>query len=170
MAAQSRARTRPGRQAKPGDVTGRKREELAREHSEELKAREGEISLITAERTRSENEDIIDLETREIIKDDGSVLKMDDEDEDEGPRLIGSSTATMEIEELPDPKEEQAKNGKVVHAHTVEYLNEKVVVRVNCDLEEVTLGYGNIFSFVEGRRYRVPRWVAMHLEEKGLTW
>ena len=53
---------------------------------------------------------------------------------------------------------------------SVEYLEEKVVVRVNCDLEDVTLGYGNTYTFLAGRRYRVPRWIADHLEERGLTW
>jgi hypothetical protein len=164
-------RTRPGRQARPGDVTGRKREELAREHSEEIKAREGEISLLTQAAARSVDEDIIDLETREVINaNSGAVTRMDeDDDDDDAPRLIGSSTATMQIEELPDPQAQAQANG-VVHAQTVEYLNEKVVVRINTDLEDITLGYGNTFTFLEGRRYRVPRWVASWLDERGLTW
>lgn len=162
-------RTRPGRQARPGDVTGAKREALAREHSDEIKAREGEISLLTAEKTRSEDEDIIDPLERVLISDvDGSVRKMDPEPEDEGPRFINPSGSAVEIEELPDEK--TADKARVVRAETAEYLNEKVIIRVNCDLEDVTLGYGTTVSFLEGRRYRVPRWVERHLAEKGLTW
>lgn len=169
MAAQSR--TRPGRQARPGDVTGQKREALAREHSEEIKAREGQLTMLTQEKQRSVDEDIIDLETNEVINaTTGVATKMDEDDEDEAPRLIGSSTSTLDIEELPDPKPQVDDRGNVVLAQSVEYLNEKVVIRVNCDLEDVTLGYGNTFTFLEGRRYRVPRWVQQWLEERGLTW
>lgn len=162
-------RTRPGQQARPGDVTGRKREALAREQSEADKERQNELTMVTAEKRRARDEDIIDPETREVINDStGVVTTMDDEDEDEAPRLIG--TGDMKIEELPDQKPATVGPGVVVQNPTQEYLNEKVVVRVNADLEEVTLGYGRTYSFLEGRRYRVPRWVAQHLEERGLTW
>lgn len=152
-------RTRPGQQARHGDATGRKREELQREHSEELAARENEIALVNAEHTRSHDEDVIDPATREIIKQDGSILRMD-ADTDDAPRVIGTGDAAIEELDEPAPTPGAA----------VPDLNEKVVIRVNADLEDVTLGYGNVYSFIEGRRYRVPRWVADHLDSKGLIW
>lgn len=42
-----------------------------------------------------------------------------------------------------------------------------VEFRVNETLEDVTIGVGTNFSFEEGRRYRAPRYVRDHLEEKG---
>jgi hypothetical protein len=45
-----------------------------------------------------------------------------------------------------------------------------VEVRINTDLEDVTIGAGNNFNFKEGGKYRVPLHVAQHLEEKGYVW
>lgn len=43
-------------------------------------------------------------------------------------------------------------------------------IRVNANLEAVTIGVGNTFDFEEGRKYRVPKAVADHLEEKHYVW
>jgi hypothetical protein len=43
-------------------------------------------------------------------------------------------------------------------------------LRVNTDLEEVTIGAGNHYNFLEGRNYIVPAHVYNHLEEKGYVW
>lgn len=45
-----------------------------------------------------------------------------------------------------------------------------VEIRVNMDLEDVTIGAGNNMSFKEGQRYKVTAHVAAHLEEKGYVW
>lgn len=168
--ASAQPRTRPGQQAHPGDVTGRKREALAKEQAEVAKERAGELTMVNAEKRRSYDEDIIDPETNEIINSNsGAVTVIEDDEDDEDPRLIG--VGDMKIEELPEPKQPSGPaNGSHGVKPTQEYLNEKVVVRVNCDLEEVTLGYGRTYTFHEGRRYRLPRWVANHLAERGLTW
>lgn len=164
---QAQPRTRPGQQSRPGDATGRKREQLSREHAEEVARREGEIAMVTAERSRSRDEDVIDPLTREIINEDtGAVTRMDADDEDEAPRIIGVGNSA--IEEIQEAKATRGKTAVV--ERTQDYLQEKVIIRVNADLENVTLGYGNVVDFKEGNRYRVPRWVAEHLDEKGLVW
>ena len=38
------------------------------------------------------------------------------------------------------------------------------------DLENMTLGAGNHFSFKAGRKYRVTKHMADHLREKGYVW
>jgi hypothetical protein len=48
--------------------------------------------------------------------------------------------------------------------------DQSVVVRLNDDLEQVTIGAGNEYNFVAGQQYRVPKMVADHLEEKGYVW
>lgn len=158
---QPQPRTRPGQQARPGDATGRKREQLASEQAAAIKEREGNLAMITHERQRANEEDIIDPLTREVINDTTGEVRRMDNDEDEAPRILG--TGDNSVEELIEPK---AAPGPTVARDPLE----KVIIRVNCDLEEVTLGYNNTVSFKEGGRYRVPRWVAEHLDEKGLVW
>ncbi len=43
-------------------------------------------------------------------------------------------------------------------------------MRVVEDLEDVTIGYGNTFTFEAGRTYKVPAFVYNHLAEKGYVW
>jgi hypothetical protein len=45
-----------------------------------------------------------------------------------------------------------------------------VVIRVNEDIEDMTLGVGNNYTFKAGQKYKVPKHVADHLEEKGYVW
>lgn len=61
----------------------------------------------------------------------------------------------------------------VVVGDTVEIVEageRSVEIRINTDLEEVTIGAGNTYNFKEGQRYKVPAHVAAHLEEKGFVW
>ena len=168
MSQQTQPRMRPGQQARPGDVTGRKREQLSAEHAEEIKEREGNLAMINQEKQRAMNEDVIDPLTREVIHTgDGSITSMDDE-EDEAPRVLSTPGSSLVIEALPEPKPRLDAAGKPV-ARNLD-PEEKIVVRFNCDLEEVTIGHGNTFSFVQGQKYRLPRWVAEHFDEKGVLW
>jgi hypothetical protein len=45
--------------------------------------------------------------------------------------------------------------------------NASVVIRVSDDIEAMTLGAGNYFSFKAGQKYEVTPEVAAHLEAKG---
>lgn len=45
-----------------------------------------------------------------------------------------------------------------------------VVIRVNEDIDEMTLGVGNNYTFKAGQKYKVAKHVADHLEEKGYIW
>lgn len=44
---------------------------------------------------------------------------------------------------------------------------ETVVIRVVEDIESMTLGAGNYYSFKAGQKYKVSKHVAQHLKEKG---
>jgi hypothetical protein len=44
------------------------------------------------------------------------------------------------------------------------------VIRIAADIENMTLGVGNNYTFKEGQLYRVPAGVADHLEELGYVW
>lgn len=49
----------------------------------------------------------------------------------------------------------------------VSMADDTQVVRLAEDLEHVTIGVGNTFSFKAGQKYKVPKHVAQHLQEKG---
>ena len=49
----------------------------------------------------------------------------------------------------------------------VSLADDSVVVRVAEDIEMMTIGVGNHYSFQAGKKYKVPQNVATHLKEKG---
>ncbi len=48
--------------------------------------------------------------------------------------------------------------------------NDKVIIRVNSDIEEMTFGVGNHYTFKAGVRYSVPRGLANYLQGLGYLW
>jgi hypothetical protein len=49
----------------------------------------------------------------------------------------------------------------------VSLADDQVVIRVAENLDMVTIGAGNNYSFQAGKKYKVPKHVATHLQEKG---
>lgn len=49
----------------------------------------------------------------------------------------------------------------------VTLADEVQIVRVAEDIEMMTIGAGNHYSFQAGKKYKVPKHVAAHLQEKG---
>lgn len=49
----------------------------------------------------------------------------------------------------------------------VDLADDTEVIRVAEDLDFVTIGAGNNYSFKAGKKYKVPKHVAAHLKEKG---
>ena len=45
-----------------------------------------------------------------------------------------------------------------------------VIIRTTHDIEEMTFGVGNHYTFKQGVKYRVPRELASHLTRLGYTW
>lgn len=48
--------------------------------------------------------------------------------------------------------------------------NERVIVRTITDIEEMTYGVGNHYTFKAGVKYSVPRDLANYLEQLGYIW
>ena len=48
--------------------------------------------------------------------------------------------------------------------------NDMVVIRTITDIEEMTYGVGNSFTFKAGVKYRVPSHLASYLEQLGYIW
>lgn len=115
---------------KAGDVTGRQRQALLKEHAEELSKRAEEMSVATAvEAARLETE-VVDMTT--------------------------PARPTTIIDE--------------VESVGVDLADNTEVVRVAEDIEQMTLGAGNHYSFKAGQKYKVSKAVASHLREKGFLY
>lgn len=110
------------------DMTGRKREQLQKEHAEEIARRSEEMSVAAAVQAEADANSVTDLTQRE-------------------PVVVDS------VEEVEASLSEST-----------------VVIRVNEDIDDMTLGVGNMYSFKMGQKYKVPKAVADHLEEKGYVW
>ena len=48
--------------------------------------------------------------------------------------------------------------------------NDKVVIRTISDIEDMTFGVGNHYTFKAGVKYSVPRELANYLAQLGYTW
>jgi hypothetical protein len=169
-------RGRPGPQSARGDFTGRQKEVLQKEHEAAVDERRNELGLISAGQQQVKDEGVIDLMSGEPVLEGTDQLVdaaarqpsvVDREQENPEGERIGSSTAKYEVLEMPAEKPQAAvQKGEVL---TKDMLMTPTLIRSLYDLEDVTIGYGNTFTFREGYRYKVPRWVAGHLEEKGLA-
>lgn len=111
--------------AKPGDVTGRIREQAAAELVEEVQKRAEEMSLATAEAKIKLSNEVIDATSphqKVVVIDEATP--------------VGKQDDTVEI-------------------------------RVIENIEAMTFGVGNHYSFKAGQKYKVTRAVADHLASKG---
>lgn len=52
----------------------------------------------------------------------------------------------------------------------VETADDSVVIRVAEDIDNMTFGYRNNYTFKAGGKYKVPKGVANRLESLGLVW
>ena len=48
--------------------------------------------------------------------------------------------------------------------------DEKVIIRVNTDIDDMTYGVGNSYTFKQGVKYSVPRDLAEYLQRLGYLW
>jgi len=70
------------------------------------------------------------------------------------------------------PRTEETKPEVVgeVAVQDVDVHEPLVEFRVIENLEMVTIGQGNHYDFVQGQKYKAPKRIYDHLEEKGLIW
>jgi hypothetical protein len=52
----------------------------------------------------------------------------------------------------------------------VSLKDEKVVIRVNTDIDDMTYGVGNTYTFKQGVKYSVSRDLAQYLQRLGYLW
>ena len=144
-----------------GDVTGRRAAELAAERQAEVEARQNEISLVNAQASQRAEEtvDLTDGPQSQPLAEPRVVEEADQDkvaDPDPAPASRGND---VEVVEEPD-----------IEVTDVEVAPKIVEFRVNEDLENVTIGQGTNYNFFEGTKYRAPKHIYDHLEEKGYIW
>lgn len=182
--AQQRGPLPPSRR---GDFTGNKKEALLQEHAAQVDARREELGIVSQQTQSIKDDGVVDLmsgrpvlehpdaeidgaglETDPRLTPDGVHIQAPSPEPLAGGTKIGSGTSSIDVFEFPEERV-QASAPQGSGALTTDQLNAPSEVKVLYDLEEVTIGYGNTFNLRAGYRYKVPRWVAMHLEEKGLA-
>lgn len=172
--------------AQRGDFTGSERQRLAEEKAAELEDRQKEIGLVNQVDIVHEEEGIWDPAT-------GAVVEMSPEAQarieavsepvtvDEDPILDPSVHAQSPYDPMKDfqaMETQQRTKTLVRNPLEVEDLgpepitveDEWCVIRVNTDIEDMTYGVGNQYTFLRGRRYRVPKYLKDWLESRGVVY
>lgn len=168
----------------PSDVTGRQREAAQKAHAAEQQEAAERMSMITATKARDDATTITDLtgsgpvelSYEELSDEERAEIEYVDAEDDaviedarvEGP--VPFSADHEPPEERGFPGEGEPALTEIVHSRPLRVRPTTKVIRVNTDLDAVTVGYGNTYAFVEGRKYRVPSEVADHLEGLGYVW
>lgn len=181
--AQPRRQQRPGALKPPQDATGRKAQQLAQEHAEAVAAREGQLGMVTAAARSIQHDDVIDVDddgsmrlesTGELVDGrapEGAIGTLPEppsqEELDAGEKVWGVTGADVtEIE--PEAAQVLGQPDGVVITDQ-EVLNRRVLVIAEYDQEDITLGKDNLLTIRRDYKYRMPMWMAIHLEEKGLV-
>jgi hypothetical protein len=84
-----------------------------------------------------------------------------------GEMSMATATSQAKLDEAIDATLPDRQTVIVDEAITVGSANETSEIRVIEDIENMTLGAGNNYSFKAGQKYVVSKAVAQHLREKG---
>lgn len=76
----------------------------------------------------------------------------------------------METQQQEKPVPANAMEVQDLGAEPITVEDEWRVIRVNSDVEEMTYGAGNTYTFLRGRRYRVPVGLYEWLESRDLVY
>jgi hypothetical protein len=174
----------PQRGPQRGDFTGAQRQRLADENAKELAQRQEEIGLVNQVDFVTDEEGVFDPAT-------GTMVEMSAE----GQARIEDLSQPIEVDEDPilDPSatpaydpmknlqavgvQQQARPQPTNPLEVIDLGDEPVtveeewkVIRVNTDIEQMTYGIGNEYTFVRGKRYRVPFHLYQWLESRGVVY
>lgn len=90
---------------------------------------------------------------------DGEISLFNAQQEEENKTVVDYGQGDQEVIDPENPD-----------APAVTVKSKNVMIRVNSDLEQVTIGHGNYYDFTPGRVYKVPQHVADHLERLGYVY
>jgi hypothetical protein len=169
-----------------GDFTGQQRQKLAEENAKELAERQKEIGLVNQVDIVVEEEGIFDpitgeleelpesaqakvdqLQDQPVTVDDDSVL-----DPTHHPQMYDPMKDFKDLETKQESKPVSTNPLEVqdLGPEPIVVEDEWRVVRVNTDIEEMTYGAEHTYTFLRGRRYRVPRGLYDWLESRGVVY
>lgn len=123
---------------------------------------ESQVRLISMEDIGSDTEvGVNDLPDEQVDAD-----SLPDGTYDVRPEMV------RQLDEPPSAHQPKAVPKEVIRTGTAAPVVEAAfkVMRVNTDLEDITIGKDNHYTFREGVRYKVPAMVYSHLEEKGYVY
>lgn len=173
--------------AQRGDYTGQERQRLAEEKAAELTERQKEIGLVNQVDIVVEEEGIFDPVTGELEElPETAQTKVDqlrdvpitvDDDAILDPTHVPGALADP-MKDLKDLETKQQAKPVASNPMEVQDLgpepitveDEWRIVRVNTDIEEMTYGVENTYTFLRGRRYRVPSHLYDWLESRGVVY
>ena len=85
-----------------------------------------------------------------------------------------TTARAQEAEELAtgvfEPKRQQAIVLDEIEEVGVTMADDSVIIRTIVDIEQMTYGVGNEYNFKKGVKYKVPRDLALYLEDLGYLW
>jgi hypothetical protein len=115
-----------------------------------VRKRAGDLTGIETQRLQKENADELKKRAKEI-----ALMAEIDAEENDVPVDYSEGPTPVVIQEEPEEV--------ILETPT------RVIVP-NTNLEQMTFGAGNHYTFEEGRKYTVPVELARHLSAKGLLW
>lgn len=143
----------PTSRPKPTDATGRARAKALSENAAEVQRRASEMTIAAAAEAEALANGVYDPrveaagEEPEIVQD---------------PRILRQSEEVV----ASVPEIETQIVDEVITA-SPDLGDDQVIVRLIADIETMTYGYGNDYSFKAGVKYKVARDLANHLESLG---
>jgi len=168
-----------------GDFTGAQRQRLAEEKAQELADRQQEIGLVNQVDIVTEEEGIFDPATGAMVEMSAEgTARIEDLSQpmvvDEDP-ILDPSTSAQAYDPMKDLRptetQQQARPTPTNSMEVVDLGEEPMtveeewkVIRVNTDIEQMTYGVGNEYTFLRGRRYRVPKHLYQWLESRGVVY
>lgn len=114
--------------------------------------------------SRPKPTDATGVARQKAIKKNADELKRREE---EMTTIAAAEAKRMETEVLDPKTEETVEVVDEVITLGTEFADETVIVRTIADIESMTWGYGNVYNFQAGAKYKVPKDLADHLESLG---
>jgi muramidase (phage lysozyme) len=84
--------------------------------------------------------------------------------------LVNQAEAESLQNDVFDPKHQDVVILDEIEELGVSTTNDMVVIRTVADIDEMTFGVGNTYTFKQGRKYKVPAALADYLEQLGYIW
>jgi hypothetical protein len=168
-----------------GDFTGQERERLTDEKAAELAERQQEIGLVNQVDLVREQEGIWDPSTGQMMElspdAEAAIRDMEEPVTVDTDPILDPSVPVPGYDPMKDLQtvgvQQQA---RAIASNPLEVQDlgpepmvvetEWKVIRVNTDIEEMTYGVGTSYTFLRGRRYRVPHHLYQWLESRGVIY